>query len=158
MITLVAGGRMVRHPADSVLRTAAAAAPLLWETPGRWTTRHALRDAGGLTSLLNENTSCGVFGRCTGDMTPSMRERQTYATTTILDAWGREWAGRPGCALYHAVLFRVPHPGRVALGPGGRILAERPLSGTGPFGNTPANAADHRAPLEPASSAWTVHL
>ena len=31
------GGRMVRHPADSVLRTAAAAAPLLWETPGRWT-------------------------------------------------------------------------------------------------------------------------
>jgi hypothetical protein len=41
-------GRMARHPADcAVLRTAAAAAPLLWETQGRWTERLALRDMGG---------------------------------------------------------------------------------------------------------------
>src|SRR5258708_36302360 len=140
------GGRMVRHPADSVLRTAAAAAPLLWETPGRWTTRHTLRDTGGLTSLLNENTSCGVFGRCTGDMIPSMRERQTYATTTILDAWGREWAGCPGCDLYDTRLLRVSRPGRGPLGPGGRVFAQRPLSGAAPGRNAPAHVVDHRAP------------
>src|SRR5260370_29887518 len=35
---------MVRHPADPVLRTAAAAALFLWETQGRWTERSALNE------------------------------------------------------------------------------------------------------------------
>src|SRR5215469_3882153 len=69
-------GRMVRHPADSVLRTAAAAAPLLWETPGWWTTRQALRDAGGLTALLDENTCLTEWlgaDLCTPDRGPGAR-------------------------------------------------------------------------------------
>src|SRR2546426_8647778 len=51
-------------------------------------------------------------------------EKQTYDTTTILDAWRREWACSARSLCYHAVLFRVSRPGRVARCPGGRVLAQ----------------------------------
>src|SRR6266700_7712109 len=95
--------------------------------------------------------------RCKGDTLPSIGERQTYDTTTILGAWRQECACCPRCALYHTVLFRVSRPGGIALCPGGRILAQRPLSGAAPGRNAPAHVVDHRAPSAPASSAWTVH-
>src|SRR5258708_37415821 len=120
---------MVRHLADSVLRTAAAA-PLLWETQGRWTEG---LDAGATTARCSMKKTPSVRhlgadlpapNRCTGDMIPSMRERQTYATTTILDAWGLEWACSTCGLCYHAELVTVARPGGTHLSPGGRAFAQ----------------------------------
>src|SRR5262245_49550350 len=91
-----------------------------------------------------------------GDVLQFTGERYIYETTTILDAWRRQWADRLGCALDHAVLFRVSGPGWVPLCPGGRLLAHRPLSGAAPGRSAPADTPDRRAPSALASSAWTV--
>src|SRR5260370_799183 len=61
-----------------------------------------------------------------------------------------------GGSLYHAVLFRVSRPGRVARCPGGRVLAKRPLSGTALGGNAPAHPADCGPASASASSAWSL--
>src|SRR6266849_2285753 len=94
--------------------------------------------------------------RCKGDTLPSIGERQTYDTTTILGAWRRERAWWPCFPGDHAPLSGVSSPGRAALSPWGRLLGLRSLPGTVTRCKPALHSADSWSASASASSAWSL--
>ena len=95
-------------------------------------------------------------GKAKGAIILLIGAKYTNETTTIMGAWGREWAGGPHCTLYDTMLFRVSSPGRGVGCSGGWSLALGPVSGAAPGWDAPAHAADRRAPLATAPARLPV--